>query len=369
MILRLRPIAVVVVSLLAASAWSQYDDFAREMDALTGEWWSDDAPGGVILVMKGEETVYQRVGGLADLGTGTPIDVQTIFNTGSISKTFVANAILILHEEGKLSIDDPLSRYFDDFADPKIAEAVTIRHLLSHTSGLPDSRNVRADPAFYMTARDTANFAPLKQTRDFKFEPGSRFEYSNPAYNGLALIVERVSGRKWQDFIRDRIFRPAGMQRSTITDGPHPATGVAHAYEPDGEGGYAEYDYGEFPTFAASGNGGVWCSIGDLVKYERALQAGKIISPELLQESRTPWHPDNWSASNDPQIGYSWFIDLQNAHTGGKIVYHTGSQGGFRAFHIWIPDRDVIFCALFNQPFDSRRLFAEGLALIAKHGI
>ncbi len=361
-------IAILVYTLLPAATFGQVFDFAQDMDQLTRSWFKEDAPGGVILVVKGDDVIYEKVGGRADLQAGTPIDRHTIFNTGSISKTFVANAILILHEQGKLSIDDPLSRFFDDFDDMEIAAAVTIRHLLSHTSGLPDSRNVRDNREFFLTARDTANFEPLKATRSFNFVPGSRFEYSNPAYNGLALIVERVSGQKWQEFVMQHVFGPAGLQESTITEGPHPASGVAHAYVSTGAG-FEEYDYGEFPTFAASGNGGVWCSIGDLVQYERALQEGKIISLALLKESRTPFHPENWSSDAEPQVGYGWFVEEKHPQTGSKVVYHTGSQGGFRAFHLFIPDRDVIFSALFNQPFDSRTLFSQGLALIAEHGI
>ena len=343
----------------------QYKALHKDMDQLTEEWFDDDAPGGVIIIVKGDEIIYSKIGGIADMGTGLAIDDQTIFNTGSISKTFVASAILMLHEQGKLNIDDPISMYFDDFDDESIAEAVTVKNLLSHTSGLPDLRDVRGNVEFYMTAKDVENFAPLKATKEFDFEPGSQFQYSNPAYNGLALIVEQVSGQKWQDFIEENIFEPAGMEQSTITDGAHPETGVAHAYVED-NGEYKEYDYGEFPTFTASGNGGVWCSIGDLILYEKALHAGKIISKELFAESRTPYHPDNWSSSSPPGVGYGWWVQENNDQVGGKIEYHTGSQGGFRAFHIYIPGKDILYCALFNRPVDTRGLFEKGLKVIGK---
>ncbi|MEI9912726.1 MAG: serine hydrolase domain-containing protein [Bacteroidota bacterium] len=90
-----------------------------------------------------------------------------------------------------------------------------------------------------------------------EFEPGTKYKYSNPAFNGLALIIEKVTGKKWQDYINDLIFKPAGMKTSTITDGPHPQHGVAHAYIEKKGGGFEELDYGEEPTFAAAGNGGV----------------------------------------------------------------------------------------------------------------
>ena len=99
-----------------------------------------------------------------------------------------------------------------------------------YTLGLPDNRQVSKDTVFYLTAKDSENWAPVTKTDTLVFESGDRFEYSNPAYNGLALIVEQVSGMKWQKFIEENIFKPSGMNTSTITDGPHPATGVSHAY-------------------------------------------------------------------------------------------------------------------------------------------
>ena len=345
---------------------SQVDAFRDAMDKLTNPVFHENKPGGIVLVIKNGKTVYQRLGGIADLDENVEINENTIFNTGSISKTFVSNAILILHEQGKLSIDDPLSKYFSDFDDHRISDAVTIKHLLSHTSGLPDLRNVREQQEFYMTAKDTANFEPIKRTTKFNFTPGSQFQYSNPAYNGLALIVEKVSGQKWQDFIAENIFAVAGMKHSTITDGPHPESGVAHAYVKDGQG-FEEYDYGEFPTFAASGNGGVWCSAGDLVRYETALREGKIISRQLLEESRTIYHPENWSSNDPPYIGYSWFVRSPDKSVPFEVVYHTGSQGGFRAFHVSIEEHDITYVALFNYPPDSRGIMNAGLELIAEH--
>jgi CubicO group peptidase (beta-lactamase class C family) len=226
---------------------------------LTAEFRADE-PGGAVLVMKGDSVMYQKCIGLADLGTKQEITLNTLFNLGSISKTFVANGILILEGEGKLSLADPMSRYFPEFKSREIADAVTVAHLLTHTSGLPDNRPVSENPEFFITAKDYDNFAPVMKAEKLNFQPGERYEYSNPAFNGLALIIEKVSGQKWQQFIAERIFAPAGMVTSTITDGPHPDQGVAHAYElADGE--WLESDYGEFPTFPAAGNGGVWSSV------------------------------------------------------------------------------------------------------------
>src|SRR5262249_50904332 len=159
------------------------------------------------------------------------------------------------------------------FKHPEIAQRVTIAHLLTHTSGLPDNREVAKNPTFFLTAKDEENWYPVTQADALDFEPGSRFAYSNPAYDALALIVEQVAGIKWQQFVHDKIFIPSGMTTSTITDGPYPDHGVAHGYAKS-QDGWVENDYGEYPTFAAAGNGGVWSSVEELAAYERAIESG-----------------------------------------------------------------------------------------------
>ena len=261
-----------------------------------------------MLVKRGHVTVFLRSYGLADLGTKEKITGNTLFNLGSVSKTFVSNGILILKENGKLSLDDNISMYFDDFKNRDIAEKLKIKHLLSHTSGLPDNRDVDNNFDFFLSAKDEENFAPVKQADTLNFEPGERFEYSNPAFNGLALIIEKVTGQPWQKFITDSIFLPSGMVNSKITDGPYPQEGVAHGYELK-DGKYIESDYGEYPTFAAAGNGGVWSSVTELALYEKALEQNVFLSKELTDESRTVFKPENWAGASDPFIGYSWFME------------------------------------------------------------
>jgi CubicO group peptidase (beta-lactamase class C family) len=341
----------------------------KSLDSLLSAEFVAGGPGGAVLVMKGDSTVYLNCFGLADMVTGEKITENTLFNLGSISKTFVANGILILQEEGKLSVTDPLSKYFPEFRNREIADKVTVMHLLTHTSGLPDNRPVSENPEYFLTAKDYENWAPVMKAENLEFEPGSKYEYSNPAFNGLALIIEKVSGQKWQDFIADRIFRPAGMATSTITDGPHPETGVSHAYEME-DGRWAESDYGEFPTFPAAGNGGVWSSVRELALYEKAIRQNLFLGRELTEESGTICHPDTWTDTAPPFIGYSWFIGedqiLGKANDfGARFVYHTGDQGGFRAFFISVPEKDLLYVGLFNRPpADLDRIILTGLSVL-----
>ena len=283
---------------------------ATELDNFFSQMFRSDAPGGAVLIMMHDTIIFSKGYGLADMKSREPITSKTLFNLGSISKTFVANGILLLAEQGKLTLEDNLLKYFPEFRDKSIAQRVTIKHLLTHTSGLPDIRDVARDTVFYLTAKDSANWYPITQTNSLLFEPGSQFEYSNPAFNGLAVIIEKVSGMKWQQFISANIFKVAGMQHSTITDGPHPETGVSHGYVMN-KMRWMEDDYGEEPTFPAAGNGGVWSTVEELALYERALWRGAILPVKSVESSRTVKQFENWKGTSPFTAGWSWFTPAE----------------------------------------------------------
>jgi len=328
-----RFILPVVVMLASCSMPDPVADFSRELDGYMTGLIVVDQPGGAVLVMKDTSVVFSKGYGLADLVTKDKITPKTLFNLGSISKTFVSYGILILQSQGKLSVEDSLLGYFPDFKNKDIAKKIKIKHLLTHTSGLPDNRPFQRDSVFYLTADDAQNWYPVTQTDTLEFEPGTRYHYSNPAFNGLALIIEQVSGRKWQSFIADAIFKPSGMIHSTITDGAHPESGVSHGYTKIG-GKWMEDDYGEEPTFCAAGNGGVWSSTAELAKYELALRKSIFLDQPSIDSSALVKKFPGWADSAKPFIGWSWFIDqtpdgwLESNFTHGspgricRLLYH-----------------------------------------------
>jgi CubicO group peptidase (beta-lactamase class C family) len=338
------------------------DSRTKELDELFISVFKKDEPGGAVLIAKDGKIIYRYAAGVSDIASKEPITGNTLFNVGSISKTFVAYAILQLVKENKVSLDDPVYKYFPDFKDSSIANKVTIRHLLTHSSGLPDIRKVSEDSVFYLTAKDEENWAPLKKTDSLEFEPGSKYNYSNPAFNGLALIIEKTSGMKWQDYIKEKIMKPSGMVSSDITDGPHPATGVAHGYLFDGKN-YFEKDYGEEPTFAASGNGGVWSSVEELWKYEQAVQQNIFLDAEGIKKSRTVQQFSNWNDTVPAFIGLCWFIQQTN---GENMIGHTGSQGGFRADYVWLPEKNIFYVILCNTPKPLGDIRKKVLAMVLK---
>ena len=354
--------ALIYILLLVGC--QQQATFHQEADAYFSKNFAANEPGGAILIMKNEKVIFSKGYGLADLQTKEKIRPHTLFNTGSISKTFVSNVILDLAREGKLSVHDSLAKYFNDFKNPDIANTVRIHHLLTHTSGLPDNRREFLDSLFLLTAKDEENFAPIKQNDSLLFEPGSQFEYSNPAFNGLALIIEKVTGRKWQEVVKEKIFDPAGMKTSVITDGPFPITGVSHAYLKTNDG-YIEKDYGEEPTFAAAGNGGVWSSVEELALYELAIRHAKFLDAATIEDSRTIKEFPNWKSSTPPFIGYSWFIG--KTADGDKMIFHTGTQGGFYGDYVSIPQKGITYVMLCNIPTPQEAKREVVLSLLKKY--
>jgi CubicO group peptidase (beta-lactamase class C family) len=279
-----------------------------------------------------------------------------------------------------LSLEDSLTAFFPAFKQRRLADQVRLKHLLTHTSGLPDNRKVSDDSVFYLTAKDSANWYPEMQVDNLHFLPGSQFEYSNPAFNGLALIIEQVTNMPWQVYMESAILRPSGMPTSTITDGPHPDSGVSHAYELN-HGEWIEDDYGEEPTFAAAGNGGVWSSVKELAAYEKAIRNAVFLPDHVIQDSRTVKQFENWQGTLAPEadwswfrtkstaliaggnvryrpfIGWSWFID--RLPDGTKLIGHTGTQGGFRCNYVSIPEKDIFFVILTNSPRDTHAYSEE----------
>lgn len=342
------------------------ESFKNDIDQIFSSQFKNDEPGGTVMIIKNDSIVFSGGYGFTDLNTKENISTKTLFNTGSISKTFVSNTILSLALEGKLSLNDSVYKYFPDFKNTELAKKVKIHHLLTHTSGFPDNRRQFLDSVALLTAKDEENFAPIKLADSLLFEPGSKYEYSNPAFNGLALIIEKITGRKWQEVVKERIFDPAGMKNSVITDGSFPESGVAHGYiRGKNPSIFHEKDYGEEPTFAAAGNGGVWSSAEELILYEQAIQRTAFLTEEMIERSRTISEYSNWSSSEKPFIGYSWFIDT--LEDGSKMISHTGTQGGFYCDYVSIPSKGIIYVMLCNIPVQQEPKREKVLEVLKKY--
>jgi CubicO group peptidase (beta-lactamase class C family) len=190
-----------------------------KLDQLCASLFPADEPGAAVLVLKGDDILFDKGYGFADIDTKVPIDGNTFFNIASVSKQFTAVAILQLAEQVKLSLEDPVSKYFPEFKAP-FWKDIQIKHLLSHSSGVPDARGgiprelkIKGDEALAMSY--------LPDLDHLHFQPGTAYEYINPTFVLCGAIVEKVTGQPFVDYVAENIFRPAGMKRTLYFDPAH----------------------------------------------------------------------------------------------------------------------------------------------------
>jgi CubicO group peptidase (beta-lactamase class C family) len=289
---------------------------------------------GSVLVAQNGEVVLEAGYGLADRKCQIPNDAGTTFRIGSITKQFTAAAIMQLVEAGKLSLDDPVTKHLSDFPTPIGSDVpITIRHLLTHTSGIPDffAFYERALMGSWPSVREIAYEVVREQT--LLFEPGTRFEYSNTGYFVLGLVIEAVSAESYEHYVHAHLFDLAGMTRSGFEGAgdvrPDPAIGYRGAGVFDVSSRYRM----DIPWSA----GGIFSTVGDLHRWSMALTDGRLISPESLSEMETPYL-DNY--------GFGLF---EGDSAGHAFIGHTGGIDGFISADVRFREGGIELIVLMNQ--------------------
>lgn len=318
-------------------------DRLREIDAFAQRLAQADIFSGVVLIARDGEPIYQRAFGLADRTFAVANRIDTKFNLGSMNKMFTAIAIGQLVEAGRLSLDDPLSRFMPDFPDAESAGRIRIKHLLTHTSGLGNYFNeefLRSAPGRF---RDVASYLEVARTNArMEFEPGSRWSYSNTGMLVLGRIVEIVSGMDYYDYIQRNIYDRAGMRDSGSFDTdaivPNRATGYEMQFTAAGQ----ELRSGVLRTPARGAPaGGGYATAPDLLRLANAIQAGRLLRPETLALF-TAAHPE----LNSPNYGYGFSRALRGP-AGRDIVGHGGDfSDGTCANLAMIRDADRPYTAI-----------------------
>ena len=300
--------------------------------------FSGDAPGAAVMVVKDGRPVLAKGYGMANLELRIPCTTNTNFRLASVTKQFTAMSILILSERGKLSLDDKITKFFPEF--PACGKEITVRHLLTHTSGVIDYEDVIPEGTTIPVSDRDALLLLLKQNKT-NFPPGSEFRYSNSGYALLALIVESASGQKFATFVRENIFRRLGMKNSLayeqgISAVPNRAIGYQH------KAGKFEWS-DQSLTSAVLGDGGVYSSVADLFQWDQALYSEKLISRKLLQDAFTIH-----SAKSDFKgsgYGYGWYVGESR---GTQHIWHYGSTCGFSTKIERFPQKKLSVIVLTN---------------------
>jgi CubicO group peptidase (beta-lactamase class C family) len=312
-------------------------------------------PGFALLLRHSGRTVYLRTEGLRDLRTRAKIDAATNFRLASFTKQFTAMAVMLLVHDKKLRYNQTLTEIFPEF--PGYGKNITIRNLLNHTGGLPDYEDLMEGVE---AKRNSWAWTPERQIQDSevlsllekapggKFPPGSSWSYSNSGYVVLGLIVAKVSGEPYADFLRDRIFAPLHMDHTIVyLKGKNEVTNRAYGHSKEGDT-LKETD--QSPTSATLGDGGIYSNLEDLAKWDDALRnhtllSGKEFAPaltpaKLVNGSPTLWprgqaSDDNLSPGKPVSYGFGWFLDPYQALPGSSSdayprMWHTGGTMGFR---------------------------------------
>jgi CubicO group peptidase (beta-lactamase class C family) len=325
---------------------------SNQIDSVFASRKSRNAPGAAVLVVRNGKPVFRRAYGVTDLRTLHPIDAQTNFRLASFTKQFTAAAIMLLVRDGKLHYDDHLTDIFPEF--PAYGKSITLRNLLNHTSGLPDYEDLLAkqypDTPEEKVSQilDAGVLKLLEQQTSGKFASGSKWEYSNSGYAVLAMIVERVSGKNFGQFLKERIFTPLKMKNTLAYEkGKNEVSHRAYGHAKQ-DGAWRETD--QSPTSAVLGDGGIYSSLEDLAKWDRALRDHTLLSAEEMRPALTPVQPTDGPAKfpDGPAVsyGFGWFLDPYRNH---KRMSHDGSTIGFRTTIQRLPDDQLTIIVLANR--------------------
>jgi CubicO group peptidase (beta-lactamase class C family) len=304
-----------------------------EIDALMSDY-AGEMPGASLLVLQDGRPVVRKSYGLADLEARTAASPVTNYRLASVSKQFTAASILLLAEDGRLRLEDKARQWLPSL--PVEVDAITIRHLLTHTSGLIDYEDVM--PAGLTRQLHDADVLQIleSQHRTY-FAPGAGYRYSNSGYALLALIVEQSSGKRYAAFLRERIFLPLEMRHTVAFEaGVSAVEHRAYGYSFE-EGRWQRTDQSD--TSAVLGDGGMYSSIDDLARWDAALYDERLLKKASLQAAFTPA-----TSTDDPdvQYGYGWRIT-------GETLWHSGETLGFRNVIVRYPQRHMTVVLLTNR--------------------
>jgi CubicO group peptidase (beta-lactamase class C family) len=342
---------LLALSLIPAQAATSTKDLAAYADqVLSAAFPAADQPGAAALVARNGEVVLRKGYGMANLELGVPMAPDMVFEVGSVTKQFTAAAILMLQEQGKLRVEDEITRYLPDY--PTHGEKITIEHLLTHTSGIPSYTNLPEWRPRWREDMKVEEVIALFKDKPLEFKPGERWEYSNSAYILLGAIIEKASGKSYEQFVEEDIFQKLGMTHSRYGHSeevtPRRATGYSR-----GENGFRHANYLSMTQPYAAGS--LMSTVDDLAIWDRAL-AGETL---LKKASRERMFTSARLLSGRPtRYGYGLAVyEL----AGRRVQDHGGGIFGYTSFALRVPEEGLLVAILSNS--DSLATSPDGLAL------
>jgi D-alanyl-D-alanine carboxypeptidase len=315
-------------------------DFAARANAIVEDSFPADGPGAAVIVTEGGKTVFERGRGLADIEAGKPIAPDTVFRIGSITKQFSAAVVLQLAAEGKLSLDDPVSKYFPGYPQP--GASATVRQLLNHTSGIQSYTDIPGWMVEANFSRPHSNDEMMAVFRDLPSPsaPGEKWAYNNSGYFLLGIIVEKVTGKPWHQLVHERVVRPLGLSsfRYGVEEASVPAMARPYAAAGDGQVAPAPKIHMSVPGAA----GALIGTVGDLARWNHALHHGRILDAPSYKAMTS-----GTQLGDGTQSPYGYGLQVSELR-GHRTIGHGGGIPGFVTSSLYLPEKDV-FVAVFTN--------------------
>ncbi len=315
----------------------------KNIDSLLKSIYNDSLPGISIGIMYQHKVFFNKGYGIDNIKAKHKLDASSSFNICSLTKQFTAVAVLQLEEKKLLSFNDKISKFFPDM-NKKVADVINVQELLTHTSGLIDHYDF-VNTANMKHGHDSDVYKAIKNLDSTYFIPGTKFRYSNSAYCLLALIIEKLSGMSYNDYMLQNIFKPAGMNNTIVWNEKANIYNEVSGYTYDSStASFKLSGPNEHIFFSTEGDGGIYTSVHDYEQWFKALQSGKLCSKNLIDKARSIQHLID--TAHKTGYGYGWFVNEQQSI---KKVYHSGDNGGFKTYSFTIPFENFMIVIFSNR--------------------
>ena len=313
----------------------------KQIDSLMNAYYQPDQPGAVIAIEQNNKTLFRKGYGKSDLVSGSSITAEDNFNIGSLTKQFTAFAVLDLFYKGKFSRNDSIGKYLKL---PHPVSSVSIFQMLSHCSGIPDHYGfVDTNKVKHATDKDV--LAALQKADTLYFPPGTHYRYSNTAYCLLGMLIEKLSGMSYGEYLQKNIFLPIGIHDAVVFQFNHPISKRVTGYDLSPGGKFVRSDAAESIFYSTEADGGLYISMNNYMKWCRAIESGKFSNTPMI---RNAWQGQTLvDTLKELWYGNGWFIRLQNGSK--KFVFHTGFNGGFRTVVYMNPSADYCISIFSNR--------------------
>lgn len=330
-------------------------NYEKKIDSLIRtEFGNQNDPGGVFLVAKNGKPIYRKAFGKANLELAVNMTPENVFQIGSMTKQFTAVAILLLEQQGKLNVHDPVSKYIKDYPG---GDKITIHHLLTHTSGIKDFTRMKSLSSIAQKEMKPEEMVSFFKNEPVDFTPGEKFDYNNSGYVVLGYIIELISGDTYENFIQKNIFDQAGMSDSYYASDRKVIPKRAYGYHKK-EKGFVNKTVISFSVPFSSGS--LMSTVDDMLKWQQALNQNKIVNPDESQKAFQKYKLNN---NEEFTYGYGWHLKEIN---GVPDREHGGSVFGFKSMGVYIPKEDIYVIGFSNCDCHSPTEITRNIAKITQ---